>query len=516
MNKLPLTMSSVLVAALLASGCSFIPPYERPAAPVAAEFPGRSEVLGAGTGPNDGTGTSAAAAAADIAWQDYFAEPRLQRLIALSLANNRDLRMATLNIEQARAQFQIQRAGQYPAVGLAANASRAPSAVSGRQTNSFAVGVAVTSWELDFFGRIASLKEQALAQYFATAEGRNSAQISLVAAVANGWLSLLADEELLDISRRTVATREESLQLVKLRFDGGVASELDYRQAESLTEAARVALAQQLRQHALDENALVLLLGQPLPDDVRASLVDSNARVTGSNARPANSDASRAGSNPLLAEAPVMAALPAGLPSDLVARRPDIRQAEQQLMAANASIGAARAAFFPRISLTGQAGSASSELSGLFKSGSFGFSIAPQLLLPIFDAGRNQAGLDSARAGEQIAEAQYEKSIQAAFREVADALAGRATLGEQLRAQQAQADAESVRLNLSDLRYRNGVSSYLDLLDAQRSLFTARQAVVQTRLAQLQNQVALYKALGGGWAPSANVPAQPGNSAPPL
>jgi multidrug efflux system outer membrane protein len=252
-----------------------------------------------------------------------------------------------------------------------------------------------------------------------------------------------------------------------------------------LTEAARVALAQQQRQRALDENALVLLLGQALPADVRQSL--------GGQASGAGGPATR------LADAPVMPPLPAGLPSDLLIRRPDVRQAEQQLLAANANIGAARAAFFPRISLTAQAGTASSELSGLFESGSWGFTIAPQLLLPIFDAGRNRAGLDAAQVGRDIAVAQYEKSIQTAFREVADALAGRATLGEQLRAQEAQARAEQTRFNLSDLRYKNGVASYLDLLDAQRSLFATQQAAVQTRLAQLQNQVALYRVLGGGW-----------------
>jgi outer membrane protein, multidrug efflux system len=474
---------AALAAAWLAAGCSLIPAYERPAAPVPAAFPNAGAAASAG-----------AAAASDIAWQDYFADPRLRRLIDAALANNRDLRVAVLNIEQARAQFQIRRADQFPTVGLAANASRGPSPANGDLVNSFSVGLAATSWELDFFGRVASLKEQALAQYLATEEGHKAAQISLVASVATGWLNLLADEELLDLSRRTLATREESIRLAKLRFDNGVASELDYRQAESLTEAARVSLAQQQRQRALDENALVLLLGQALPDEVRQSLAGGSGAAGGPATR--------------LADTAVMQPLPAGLPSDLLTRRPDIRQAEQQLIAANANIGAARAAFFPRITLTAQAGTVSNELSGLFKDGSWGFSVAPQLLLPIFDAGRNRAGLESARAGRDIAVAQYEKSIQTAFREVADALAGRATLGEQLRAQEAQAQAETVRFNLSDLRYRNGVASYLDLLDAQRSLFATQQAVVQTRLAQLQNQVALYRALGGGWTePAAAVPA---------
>ena len=294
--------------------------------------------------------------------------------------------------------------------------------------------------------------------------------------MASGWLTLMADEELLDISRRTLQTREESVKLTRLRLEHGVSSELDSHQAESLAQAARATYAQQLRQRQLDENALALLLGQSLPDAVRASLPSSR-----------------------LADAAPMQPLPPGLPSDLLERRPDIRQAEQMLIGANANIGAARAAFFPRIALTAQVGSVSSELSGLFKSGSWAFSLAPQLALPIFDAGRNQAGLEAAQAGRQIAVAQYEKSIQVAFREVSDALAGQATLQQQSEAQRAQVQADSKRLQLSDLRYRNGVASYLDLLDAQRSLFATEQALVLTRLQQLQNQVTLYKVLGGGW-----------------
>ena len=466
----PLQGLTLLAAALLLAGCSMIPTYERPAAPVPTTFPQAPAATGAGV------------AAADLAWKDYFSDPRLQQLITIALENNRDLRVSVLNIEQARAQFQITRASQYPVVNGVASGTRQPN-TSGQYANAFQVGLAVSAWEIDFFGRVAALKEQALAQYLATEEARKSAQISLVAAVANGWYTLLADEELLAISRSTLATREESIKLAKLRLDNGVSSELDYHQAEGLTQAARATLAQQQRQRALDENALVLLLGQSLPPEVLATV-----------------------SGYRLADTPAMAPLPAGLPSDLLTRRPDIRQAEQTLLASNANIGAARAAFFPRISLTASVGSVSSELSGLFKSGSWAFSLAPQLVLPIFDAGRNQAGLDSAQAGRAIAVAQYEKAIQTAFREVADALAGQATLTDQLNAQKAQSDAEAKRLKLSDLRYRNGVASYLDFLDAQRSLFSTQQAVVQTRLVQLQNQVALYKTLGGGWTETGTAP----------
>jgi len=346
-----------LTLVTLLTGCSMIPTYERPAAPVPTGFPNVTASERHSTLPS---------------WRTYFAEPRLQQLIELALNNNRDLRIASLNVEQARAQFQVRRAAQYPAVGLAANASRAPASGTGNITNNFSVGLAVTAWELDFFGRVASLKEQALAQYLATEEGRNAAQVSLISSVANGWLNLLADEELLELSRRTLATREESVRLTKLRLDSGAASELDYRQAESLAQAARTTLAQQQRQRALDENALALLLGQPLPEDIRATLGRSDLNA-----------------------APVIQAVPAGLPSDLLVQRPDIRQAEQQLIAANANIGAARAAFFPRISLTAQAGTSSGELSGLFKNGSWGFTLAPSLLLPLFDAGANQANPDS-------------------------------------------------------------------------------------------------------------------------
>lgn len=450
-----------LATAAVLSGCSLIPTYERPAAPVPATYPQASA-----------QGQSTA-----IAWRDYFTDPRLQQLIDLALSNNRDMRIATLNLEQARAQLQIQRSALFPDLGGVASANRGNNQVTGALGNTFTVGLAVSAWELDFFGRISSLKEAALAQYLASDEGRKAYELTLVTSVAQGWLALIADEELLDISRRTVVTREESIKLAKLRFDAGFSSELDYRQAESLTEAARATFAQQQRQRALDENALALLLGQQIPAELLTSIQGAK-----------------------LAETAPMADIPAGLPSDLLARRPDIRSAEQTLISANANIGAARAAFFPSISLTAQYGSVSNELSNLFKSGTWGFNVGPTLNLPIFTGGRLTANLESARAGREIALAQYEKSIQTGFKEVSDALAGRTTLAEQARAQTAQAEAERKRFYLSDLRYRNGVASYLDLLDAQRSLFALEQADVQVRLTQLLNQINLYKALGGGWS----------------
>ncbi len=453
-----------LAAALVLAGCgSLTPTYERPEAPIAPQWPEAS------LNPS----TAGAPAAADLAWQSFFADATLNDLIQTALTNNRDLRVAVMTIEQARAQLGLRRADQLPTLNATATGSRAPNN-SGGITSNYAAGFTMTAYELDFFNRVGSLKEQALAQYLATQEGSKTAQISLISTVAQTWLSLLADEALLTLSRQTLAARDDSLKLVNLRFKYGVVSELDARLAESLQASAQVTLAQQERQRALDENALVLLLGQPLPASARAQLTNANA-------------------------APLQfAVLPAGLPSDLLARRPDVRQAEQQLLASHANIGAARAAFFPRISLTAGAGSASSELGGLFKDGSWGFTLAPQLVLPIFDGGRNQANLDAATAGRTIAVAQYEKAIQSAFREVADALAANATLARQLRAQEAQLSAETARNGLTDLRYKNGASSQLDWLDAQRSLFSSQQALVQTRLSYTQSQVALYKALGGG------------------
>ena len=492
----------LLTAMALVAGCSFIPAYQRPAAPVAADFP-----LG------DGLATTGAVAAS-LPWQQFFTDARLQKLIALAIDNNRDLRVAVLNIEQARAQYGITRANQFPTVNGVFSGSRSPSSIPSSAGSSgasqpgstsinslYTVGLQVTAYELDFFGRVASLKEQALAQFLATEEGRKTTHISLIAQVANTYLAVLADEELLDITRRTLATREASLKLSKLRFDSGVTSELDYRQAESLLESARFAYAQQQRQRLLDDNALTLLVGQPL------SAMGPDVLPPSTAALPASGTA--ASSALSLAQAQPMVDVPAGLPSELLASRPDIRQAEQLLLASNANIGAARAAFFPKIALTLQAGTASNQLTKLFDSGTFAWSFAPQLLAPIFDAGRNQAGLDSAKVQQGIAIAQYEKAIQVAFREVADALASRATLVAQLRASQAQVNAETVRFRLAGLRYDNGVASYLDALDAQRSLFSVQQALVQTRLAQLQSQVTLYKVLGGGWTDAGPAAAAP-------
>ena len=447
-----------LACAALVSACSFAPKYERPAAPVASEFPY----------PAAAAGTPAAA----LPWQQFFPDERLRQLVAIALANNRDLRVAILNIEQARAQYDIRRADIFPTVG--AQLTRVPGS-GGSSSSVYTLGIGASAWEIDLFGRVRNLSEAALAQYLGTQEGRGAAQISLVASVANTWLSLVADDELIALTRQTLSTREESLRLTRLRFENGVTSEIDMRLAESLAESARATLAQLTRQRALDIDALALLLGQPVPAQMQTPV------GTASVAFPD---------------------VPAGTPSEVLAQRPDVRQAEQQLIAANANIGAARAAYFPRISLTAGVGRASPELSGLFKGGGWTWNVAPTLLQTIFDFGRNRANVEVATVQRDIAIAQYERAIQSAFREVADALAARATFGDQLTAQQRVVDAESVRFRLSSLRYENGVASYLDLLDAQRSLFIAQQTLVQTKLQQLQAQVQLYRSLGGGWTPA--------------
>jgi len=446
--------ASALVTLL--AGCSFIPVHERPTPPVAATWAD--------------AGTAVGTPATDLAWADFLTDERLRMLVETALRNNRDLRIAVLNVEQVRALYGVQRADRLPSVGVGAAVSRSANG----SADNYSVGFAVSAFELDLFGRVKSLSEAALARYLASDEGRRAAQMSLIAAVANAELALRADEALLQVTRQTLASREEALKLVRVRLDGGVAAEPELRGAESLLAGARANLAALQRQRSLDLNALVLLLGQPLPDKLPAA-------------------------PPL--DALALAELPAGLPSDVLLQRPDIRQAEQQLIAANANIGAARAAFFPRISLTASLGTASTQLSGLFENTAWSF--GGQILQPLFDAGRNQANLAAAQAVREIAVAQYEKAIQVAFREVADALAGRATLGEQLAAQQALAVAEARRAALAELLLRGGAASQLDRLDAERALLSARQAVVQLQLARLQNAVLLYRVLGGGAGPAA-------------
>jgi NodT family efflux transporter outer membrane factor (OMF) lipoprotein len=419
-------------------------------------------------------GGAGATAAAALPWAQAFQGARLQRLIPLALANNRDLRVAVLNIESARATAATRDADLWPTVNAGITGSRTPTAAGGINSL-YTAGLQVSAYELDLFGRLRGLSAAAAAQVLAADANQQAVRTALVAGVANAEIALQADEALLKITRDTLQTREQSLSLTRQRFDGGVAGELDLRTAESSLQAARAALAQAQRQRALDENALALLIGGPIPANIAADLPPPSGE---------------------LADFEPLAELPAGLPSEVLTRRPDIRQAEFQLGAADANIDAARAAFWPRITLTGQVGTASGHLSDLFKHSAWSF--APQLVQPLFDAGRNRANLASARATRDIALAQYEKAIQTAFREVADALAGRATLTEQQQAQAAQVAAESRRLALSEQRFKGGIASSLEVLDAQRSLFAAHQALVQVQSLRAQNGVAVYRVLGGG------------------
>ena len=543
----PVCVAVALAAAALA-GCSLTPKYERPAAPVAAHWPASAA--------HGQAATAATAQAVPVApWQDFVHDERLRALIDMALANNRDLRVAIKNIELAQAQYRVTRSDLGPTLGTSLTGSRSspntspqPNAPSVAST--YTVGLGISDWEVDLFGRLRALSDSALNKYLATEEARKTAQISLIGSVASAWLSLQANNELLALAERTLGTREQSQALTKLRLDAGVSSALDMRQAEALTESAKAAVAQQRRLREQDINLLTLLVGQPIPENMLPAVPPVSANATEAHdAQPAampkaaraakarnrkamqgaaqtqsttNDTAQGAGqadsangtgnlATPAIPAASArntlsqFADVTVGLPSDVLLNRPDIRAAEQQLMAANANIGAARAAFFPRITLTGSYGRVSPELSDLFGGGAVrAWSFAPKITLPIFDWGRLRANLKASEASRDIALAQYEKAIQTGFREVADALAGRATLGDQLVALEAQAAASRESYRLAELRYRNGIASYLHLLDAQRTLFSTEQALVQTRLMERLNQITLYKALGGGWtAPAA-------------
>ncbi|SFI80708.1 efflux transporter outer membrane subunit [Caulobacter sp. UNC279MFTsu5.1] len=460
-----LTLS--LLAASALSACTLAPRTERPALPVANAWP----VATADAGQ--------AASAADLAWRDVFIDPRLQGVIDLALSNNRDLRVAVLNIEKARAQYRVQRAALLPGVAATATGTRsqtteAQSALQGgdRTTTAYTAGVGVTAWELDLFGRVRSLKDAALQSYLATRETSRSVQISLIAQTANSWLALAADQDLLALAQDTLRTREESLKLIRSRFDAGAANQLDLRQAETLAETARSDVATYVAQVEQDKNALRLVAGA----DVPADLLPAGGLVT----------------------AQILPDLPPGIPSDVLTRRPDVLAAEHALAGANANIGAARAAFFPSISLTAQAGVASGSLSSLFDGGNGTWSFAPRVSLPIFAGGANVANLDSAKASRDIAVANYEKAVQTAFREVSDGLAVQSTIQDRVGSQERLVAAANDSVRLSRARYGAGIDSSLTLLDAQRTLYTAQQGLIGARLARAANLATLYKALGGG------------------
>ncbi|MBC8720051.1 efflux transporter outer membrane subunit [Paraburkholderia sp. 31.1] len=466
-----------VAVALLAAGCTLAPHYQRPAAPVTATFP-TGGVYDQQPGAQGARGANGLAAG-DIGWRDFFVDPRLQQLIEIALKNNRDLRVSVLNMQASAAQYRIVRAGLFPTLDAAASQSRQrtprdllafPNGPT--ITNTYSVGLNA-SWEIDFFGRVQSLKDQALATYLGTAQARKSAEIALVSQVANQYMTVLELDDLLKVTQNTLKTAQESFRITKLQFDNGTGSELDLRQSQTVVETASADLQAQMRLRAQADNALVLLIGEPLPADLAPGLP--------------------------LSDQSLLTDIPAGLPSDLLTRRPDIMEAEENLLAANANIGAARAAFFPKVTLTGSAGTLSPTLGGLFKPGSAAWSFAPSITLPIFEGGQNMANLDLANIEKNVQIATYEKAIQTAFREVADGLAARGTYDKQIAALERDVAAEQRRLDLSTLRYTSGVDSYLSVLTAQTSLYLAQQALVTARMERLQNLVTLYQALGGGW-----------------
>ncbi len=467
MNKTILLL--LLGAASLPTGCTLAPEYARPAAPVPAAWPTGAAYAATEAATN-------ATAAADLGWQTFFTDDKLRQVIGASLTNNLDLRVAALNVELARAIYGIQRAALLPTLDAGASGSKAgiPADLSSsgqRQTSTrYDANLGVAAWEIDFFGRIRSLKDRALQEYLATEQARRSAQILLVSSVAEAYLALAADRESLRLAETTLAAQQGAYDLIKRRCEIGIVAELDLYRAQTQVDTARGDVAQFKQRTAQGENALNLLAGAPVPAELQpAQLTD----VTPPQA------------------------LQAGLSSDVLLRRPDVAQSEELLKAANADIGAARAAFFPRISLTAAFGTASSELDGLFQSGSKAWSYAPQMTLPIFDA-RIWSAFKAAKAQQKIAVAQYEKSIQSAFREVADALAVRGTVNARVSAQASLVQAVAATYRLSTSRYDKGVDSYLSVLDAQRSLYGAQQGLVLLRFAEQANQVRLYAVLGGG------------------
>lgn len=455
------------------AGCSLAPTYERPALPIETAYP---------SGEAYAVEPTTQTHSADIGWRDFFLDPLLQQLIALSLNNNRDLRTAALNVEAARAQYRIQRADLLPTLDATAQstAQRLPADLSNDQTAGITRGYHVAgtvSWELDLWGRIRNLNQQAFSTYMALNETYLATQLSLMSEVANAYFTLRADQALLALTQQTLATQLRTVDLTSQKLNAGEATQIDMQRANIALHTAEANVALYTRQAAQDRNALVLLLGQPL-----------NIELSQQLARP-----------PVLSGAMLLTHLPAGIPSDLLTRRPDIRAAEHQLRGANARIGAARAAFFPAISLTGTAGTASAHLDGLFEGGSGTWSFIPRISLPIFNSGALRANVDVAEIRKQLEITHYEKTIQTAFTEVADHLAATHTLAQQIHYETQRVEANQKAYELAEQRYREGWDDSLSLLDAQRSLYSSQQSLLQTQLQHYSTVVNLYKALGGGW-----------------
>jgi len=467
MNRHLFLMLGLIVAFF--GGCSLAPEYKRPSAPVPADWP-------TGAAYHETKTVASGSTAATLKWQEFFSDEKLRRVIEMALTNNRDLRLASLNVERARALYGIQRAELLPTVNAVGSGSqeRVPadlsSTGSARTSERYSVNLGITSWEIDFFGRIRSLKDRALEEYLATDEARRGSQILLVSAIGQAYLVLAADREALGLVVSTLETQEASYKLIRKSYDVGLASKLDLQRAQGQVESARGDVARYTQLAAQDENALNLLVGSALP----SALLPTDL----------------GGLGPLAEIAP-------GLSSELLLLRPDVLAAEHRLKGAHANIGAARAAFFPRISLTTFIGTASADLSGLFKDGSGTWGFAPQIAIPIFDA-RTWSAYDVTKVDREIAVAQYEKAIQTAFREAADALVVRGTVNLQIAAQQSLVESVAETYRLANMRYTRGIDSYLGVLDAQRSLYAAQQGLIALHLARLANRVTLYKVLGGG------------------
>jgi multidrug efflux system outer membrane protein len=461
---------AVLLPLTLTACMSMAPRYERPAPPVADTWP-----TGAAYAPSQ----ESEVIAADIPWREFIKDDKLRQVIDQALANNRDLRITLANIQSARAQYRIQRSELLPNVNGDVSATRSKNlssfnGVSGRPVESefYTASVGLSAFEIDLFGRVRSLSNAALESYLATEEAARATRISLIAETASAYLTLAADNSQLALSRRTVESARRSMEVTQKRLEAGVAARLDVRQAETIYQQARADLASTTALIAQDRNALELLAGSRVPDAL------------------------------LPAELPIdqvwLADVPAGLSSSVLLDRPDVLQAEHQLKSANANIGAARAAFFPSLSLTASTGLASTELSDLFSNGATIWSVAPSLVLPIFNGGANVANLRYAQAQRELFLSQYELAIQTAFKEVADALATRGTIQEQLDAQAALVDAAADSYQLAEARYTKGVDTFLNALDAQRTLYSAEKALVSARLTASDNVVTLYRVLGGG------------------
>lgn len=486
------------------ASCTMAPKYERPAAPVPKNFPDYPEYQGIGheapdkdkdsaaqkawsdgnmgvTGGADAKATDETPAPDLVPWQQFFTDSRMQRIISQALQNNRDLRIALLNIEKARAMYRIQRADLLPSISANGQNSNqlispdAPQGIAGKPfiSRQSAVSVGFTSFELDLFGRIRSLNEAALQTYFATAQNAHAAQISLVSEVASTFLQLISYKELYGLTESAYQSRKKTYDLTQVQFSEGVASQLILNQAKAAMEEARVTAVQYKTQILIYENALALLMGGPMPDHL---VIPSK-----------------------LADLTPLKAVPAGLPSNMLERRPDILAAEHSLQSANANIGAARANFFPRISLTGSLGYLSTDMSDLFMGDSRMWSFAPSVSLPLFEGGRNLANLEASEVDKRIAVTTYEKTIQSAFREVADALAQRSTVSEQLAATKSLMDATKQSYDIALERYNVGIDSFMNVLDSQRTYFSAQQSYVNAVLLREINTLTLYKTLGGGW-----------------